>query len=128
VRNSHGLQAFAAGAAIAWIAAFGGGCGAQGHGPAVGRPAPRAPVLHVVTIQKLAFEPGLVEAAPGDTIVWRNEDLVPHTVTARSGAWGSGNLPPDSTWRWVVAGNDSAAYACTYHTTMHGAVRIVARP
>ena len=128
MRTPHRLPAFAAGAAIAWIAAFGGGCGAPGPGPSAGRPTPPAPALHVVTIRRLAFEPGLVEAAPGDTIVWRNEDLVPHTVTARNGAWGSGNLPPDSTWRWVVAGNDSAAYACTYHTTMHGAVRIVTRP
>jgi plastocyanin len=128
VRTSPRILASTAGVAIAWIAAFGGGCGTQGHGPSAGRPAQPSPVLHVVTIKRLAFDPGLVVAAPGDTIVWRNEDLVPHTVTARSGAWGSGNLPPDSTWRWVVAGSDSAAYACTYHTTMHGSVRIVAGP
>ena len=102
---------------------LGAGCRPQ----AGGRPAPSPPVLHAVTIRKIAFDPGLVTAAPGDTIVWRNEDLVPHTVTARNGAWSSGNLPPDSSWRWVVGGRDSAAYFCSYHTTMHGVVKIGVR-
>src|SRR5512140_2791764 len=88
------------------------GCG-RGGTSARG-PAP-APATHVVALRKVAFDPAIVRAAPGDTIVWRNDDLVPHTVTARDGRWGSGNLAPDSTFRWVVAGRDSAPYFCTYH-------------
>lgn len=123
MRSSHSVPAGAAGVAIAMIVALGGGC----RSPAARRPAQAPPALHVVTIRKLAFAPGAVDAALGDTVEWRNEDLVPHTVTSRSGGWASGNLPPDSTWRWVVAGKDSAAYFCSYHTTMHGTVRIIAR-
>jgi len=82
----------------------------------------------VVTIRRTAFDEAIVTAGVGDTIVWRNEDLVPHTVTARNGTWNSGNLAPDSTWRWVVGGDDSVAYFCSYHTTMHGVVRIGGGP
>jgi len=119
------IRASLAGVALALplaVVALGAGCRPQ----AGGRPVPAPPALHVVTIKKIAFDPGLVTAAPGDTIMWQNEDLVPHTVTARTGGWGSGNLPPDSTWRWIVTGTDSAAYFCSYHTTMHGVVRIAA--
>jgi len=38
---------------------------------------------HRVTIQGLRFTPADVVAAPGDTVVWVNRDLVPHTVTAK---------------------------------------------
>jgi plastocyanin len=103
-----------------------GGTGKRARGPGAGASTP--PATHVVRLRKVAFDPGVVAAAPGDTMVWRNEDLVPHTVTARDGRWTSGNLPPDSTWRWVITGRDSAAYFCTYHTTMHGVIRITPRP
>jgi len=102
------------------------GCGARSTPPST--PAAHvAPVLRPVVIRKVAFQPAVVEAAPGDTIAWSNQDLVPHTVTARDGRFNSGNLAPDSTWRWIVAGTDSAAYFCSYHTTMHGVVRLIRR-
>jgi len=82
------------------------------------------PMLHTVTIRQIAYQPQTISAAPGDTVEWRNQDLVPHTVTARDGAWDSGNLAPDSSWRLVVPRADSLPYACRYHTTMHGLVRV----
>jgi plastocyanin len=106
-------------AVVVAAAALGAGCRPNAVGQYSG-----GATVHYVTIRKVAFDPALVTAGPGDTIVWENEDLVPHTVTARNGAWTSGNLPPGSRWRWVVAGRESAAYFCTYHTTMHGLVRI----
>jgi len=124
--NRLSMRAGAGALALALALVPGAGCG-RGAGPRGGG-SPRAaapPAVHRVTLHGTAFDPGVVAAAPGDTIVWRNADLVPHTVTARDGRWSSGNLPPDSTWRWVVAGRDSAPYFCTYHTTMHGTVRIV---
>ncbi len=108
--------------ALCGFAGCGQGVPAQGGAGA----AARAPVTHAVAIRQVTFTPATVASAPGDTIVWSNRDLVPHTVTARDGRFDSRNLPPDSTWRWVVSGPDSAAYSCTYHTTMHGVVRIAA--
>lgn len=86
------------------------GCGAG---------APRA-VRHVVTLAKVAYDPPVVDVAPGDTVEWRNHDLVPHTVTERGGGWDSGVLAPDSSWQVVVSGKDSVHYDCRLHPTMHG--------
>jgi len=98
------------------VAALGPGCG---HGSA-----PRGHSLHVVTIRRIAFAPPLVTLAPGDTIEWRNRDLVPHTVSARNDAWDSGSLAPDSSWRLVASQAGSFAYFCRFHTNMHGTVAI----
>src|SRR5690606_17213581 len=53
---------------------------------------PNVPRRHVVEITAFAFQPDTVRASLGDTIVWVNRDAVPHTATAREGAWDSGSL------------------------------------
>ena len=96
-------------------------CGRGGRSPALARS-----VLHVVTIKGIAFSPLVVHVAYGDTVEWRNLDLVPHTVTARDRRWDSGNVAPDSSWRLVVAGAGSMPYSCRYHTQMHGTLEVTA--
>ena len=108
------LMRLAALMALAMFAVVGAGCGAS-------RPTHR-PALYVVTIRQIAFQPPIVNAAPGDTIEWRNRDLVPHTVTARDSGWDSGNLAPDSSWRLVAPARKSQPYSCRYHPNMHGSV------
>ena len=51
---------------------------------------------HRVEIQQFRFVPEAIEVKPGDTIVWVNLDIVPHTVTATDTdtSWDSGNLDP----------------------------------
>ena len=80
-----------------------------------------------VTMKAMEFIPASITIQPGDTIVWQNRDLVPHTVSARDRAWDSGNLLPDSSWRLVVPAADSLPYQCRYHTTMHGVIRVARR-
>jgi plastocyanin len=96
------------------------GCGSQ--------PTTQHHALHVVTARQVAFQPSVVNAAPGDTIEWRNRDLVPHTVSARKSEWDSGNLPPDSNWRFVPTATGTFAYVCRYHTTMAGTLAVVRAP
>jgi plastocyanin len=62
----------------------------------------------------------MVTAQVGDVVVWRNMDLVPHTVTAQGRQFDSGDLPPGRTWRYRVTKKGRYPYGCTYHPTMHG--------
>jgi plastocyanin len=78
----------------------------------------------VVVIKLIAFQPADLTVAPGDTIEWQNQDLVPHTATATDRSWDSGDILPDRRWRWVATRAGTFAYACRYHTNMHGVVRI----
>jgi plastocyanin len=80
---------------------------------------------HRVTIEGLRFVPADVVAAPGDTVVWVNRDLVPHTVTARDESWDSHGLAANATWEIHVSDSTAGEYFCRYHPTMHG--RLVIR-
>ncbi len=81
-----------------------------------------APATHVVEVRQLRFQPETLTVAPGDTVVWINRDIVPHTVTALDAEWGSDRLEKDATWRHVVKSNGTVRYYCTYHPTMRGIV------
>ena len=82
---------------------------------------------HLVRIQNLEFIPPELTVAPGDTIVWINDDLVPHTVTADDGSWGSDELGTGAEWRVIVAPSTSQSYFCAYHPIMAARLQIVER-
>jgi plastocyanin len=83
----------------------------------------RAPVEHRVAIQGMQFVPADVRASAGDTIVWVNEDLVPHTATA-AGAFDSGVIASRGEWRLVVKERGVVAYGCTLHPTMKATLTV----
>jgi plastocyanin len=93
-------------AALALAAA---GCGGGGAGPR----------KHAVEIRAFRFSPDTVIAAPGDTVVWTNADVVPHTATA-AGGWDTGEIRPGAIGRMVAANAGTYAYVCGYHPTMRG--------
>ena len=43
------------------------------------------PVTHTVTIDATSYQPARLAVHAGDTVVWVNKDLIPHTATARQG-------------------------------------------
>lgn len=70
-------------------------------------------------IRNFEFVPGEVTAAVGDTVVFRNLDVVPHTATA-AGAFDSDSLGAAGEWRWVAPSKGHHPYICIYHPTMRG--------
>jgi len=44
---------------------------------------------HKVTMESMRFHPDDLTVAPGDTVVWVNEDLVPHTATSQAAGFDS---------------------------------------
>src|SRR5512138_2015070 len=75
--------------------------------------------VHVV-VRGMAFDPARVPVAPGDTIVWENRDIVPHTATSTAGRWDTGNIGPDSVARTVVPAAGLGPFRCVYHADMTG--------
>jgi plastocyanin len=69
----------------------------------------------------VAFHPGVLEAAVGDTIVWINRDLVPHTATSDDGqAWTTPAIAAGDSGTLVMRKKGEWAYYCKFHPTMHG--------
>lgn len=71
---------------------------------------------HAVEIQEFAFQPDTLRVTVGDTVIWTNRDVVPHTAT--SDVWDSGVLEGGSTWEVVATAADTIGYVCTLHPAM----------
>lgn len=79
--------------------------------------------VDTVTLNLMKFNPAIVNAKLGDTIVWMNNDLVDHNVTSfRDKFIYSDTLKVGSSWKWIVT--DSASYFCSIHPTMTGKILI----
>ena len=75
---------------------------------------------HKVTIEGMQFNPARIEVAAGDTVVWTNKDVVPHTVTASGAKVESGEIAPGKSWRFVAKKKGETNYLCRIHPTMKG--------
>ena len=79
---------------------------------------------HRVEIHQFKFVPESITVAAGDTVVWVNLDIVPHTFTATDSSWVSGNMEPDTTWEMAVTDPISGEYFCEYHPTMTASIDV----
>lgn len=80
------------------------------------------PTTHRVEIRAMTFQPALVDVAVGDTVIWTNKDVVPHTVTSTSKLFDSTSLAQNAEWSYVVTAPGELTYVCTFHPTMFGTV------
>lgn len=76
-----------------------------------------------VAVKDLSFDPQVIEARPGQTIVWTNSDPFDHTATVE-GAWDI-PIPARATARHVVTERDAVAYYCRFHPNMTGEIKLI---
>ena len=89
-----------------------------------GEGAPPAPRRIAIAIEGMKFSPADVTARPGDTIVWTNNDVVAHTVTAKTGVFDSKIIPPGGTFKYVAKRKGAFAYICSLHQPMTGDLKV----
>ena len=82
------------------------------------------PKTHTVTIEGMRFQPEILTVERGDTIVWVNKDLVPHTATSRAGNFDSMLIEADKSWKYTVRKKGDFAYICTFHPTMKAMLQV----
>ena len=58
------------------------------------------------------------------TVKWRNNDGLTHTVTADLGAFNSGNIGDSETFTFTFTAPGTYAYHCAIHPTMVGAITV----
>ena len=75
-----------------------------------------------VAIRAIAYAPREVRIRVGQTIEWRNEDPVVHTVTADDEKWGSGFLAEGATYRQTFTSAGRYPYHCQPHPQMKAVV------
>ena len=79
---------------------------------------------HVVVGRGVAWDPKTLKVARGDTIVWKNADVVPHNVRQDKHVFWSKDLPPGSSFRWKATKRGRWPYKCTLHPEMTGTITI----
>lgn len=78
--------------------------------------------VHRVEMRGFGFVPAELSVMTGDTVVWLNRDLVPHTATASDGSWDTGSVSTGDSARVVVRG--AGRYLCTFHASMMGTLKV----
>jgi plastocyanin len=74
-----------------------------------------------VTMVSLTFQPAQLAVRKGTEVVFENDDVAPHTVTAATGgAFDSGTLNSRKVFKLVV--NDTIEYVCLIHPSMKGKI------
>ena len=81
----------------------------------------------VGTSQGLNYVPASVTVAKGGSVVWKNNDPVPHTVTSTSvpsgaSSFDSGNMNSTATYTVTFIVSGTYQYKCSYHPWMTGTV------
>lgn len=79
---------------------------------------------HAVTIANRAFSPVRVTALEGDSVDWRNSDLMVHDVSLSGGVVSSGALSRGGSFSHRFAQAGSHPYLCTIHPFMTGQVDV----
>jgi plastocyanin len=84
------------------------------------------PHRHLVEIRGMAFQPEVLQLQRGDTVVWINRDIVPHSATAtKASGWDTGPLAQGQSGQYVVRHQGAYLYYCRLHPTMQG--KLIAR-
>jgi len=78
----------------------------------------------MVSIVNFAFVPQVVTIAPGESVLWNNQDGGPHAVAFKDGSDGSETLFPGKTFSRTFERPGSYNYYCSIHAYMTGRVEV----
>jgi plastocyanin len=86
-----------------------------------GHRATKAKKARTIVIDKFLFQPHTVTVRAGETVVWKNAGIVPHTAISVDGkTFGSGIIAPGATWRFKTDDKGTFDYLCSLHPNMKG--------
>ena len=93
-----------------------------GHTARVTHAAAQQPAKVSVTIDNFNFAPSSLTVAVGTTVVWTNQDDVPHNVTNPDKAFKSPTLDTGEKWEYTFKQAGTFPYYCSIHPKMTGKV------
>lgn len=77
-----------------------------------------------VEIEDFTFQPGELTVAPGTTVVWKQRDDAPHTVTADDESFDSGTMQDRDEFTLTFDEPGTYPYHCHVHPSMTGTVTV----
>ena len=82
-----------------------------------------------VGMKGIKFDPAEVTVKAGGTVMWTNNESIPHDVTKEDGpgpdfSSGNGNLKQGDTYEQTFKEAGTVNYVCTVHPNMKGTVTV----
>ena len=90
-------------------------------------PAVSAGTHHEILMRGNSFTPRAITITVGDTVVWRNVDIVRHNAM-RAETFDTGELRGGQSFSWVATDTGEVRYRCTIHQRMRGTVTVLLKP
>jgi len=85
---------------------------------------PARPRTHTIIIEGTRFQPETLTVKAGDTIVWVNKDLFPHSATASNSTFNSQAIAAGASWRYTAKRKGEFPYTCIFHPTMKASLLV----
>lgn len=79
-------------------------------------------ILGIVNIQKSSYNPGTMTIKNGDTVTWKNNDSVSHSVVADDDSFNSGEIIAGSKYKRTFVKTGTYNYHCAIHPNIKGVV------
>ncbi len=79
---------------------------------------PADDTTHIIEIHKMKFQTKSLDVKIGNTVIWINKDVVPHTATAKDKSWDSGRLKRGESFTLTITEETMLDYFCFYHRQM----------
>jgi plastocyanin len=85
-----------------------------------------APQTRTVEIRASKFMPENLTVNVGDTVEFKNSDIVPHTATSTGppAAFDSGRIVVGESWKYVAGKEGVYDYECSFHPNMQGKIAV----
>jgi plastocyanin len=75
-----------------------------------------------VNIDNFTFEPQTLTVKAGTTVVWKNEDDIPHTIASPTKAFKSKAMDTDESFSFTFTAPGTYEYFCSLHPHMTGTI------
>jgi plastocyanin len=70
------------------------------------------------------FQTDVLTVKAGDSVVWVNKDMFPHTATSQAAGFDSGRVEVGQSWTYHATKKGEFAYTCTFHPPMKATLRV----
>ena len=77
---------------------------------------------NTVTIKSMAFTPSTLSVKVGDTVTWKNNDGLTHTVTSDDDVFDSGAMSNGKSFTFTFNEAGTFSYHCEFHQTMRAKI------
>jgi plastocyanin len=75
-----------------------------------------------ISIKDRAYSPTTLRVKKGESVTWKNNDNVDHTVNAEDGSFASGTIKSGKTYKHTFKKAGRYPYSCQLHPRMKGTI------